>query len=250
MIRPRVGFRPHSDPQAQTIPNSTTQTHTSHSRNVGQDNAKRLMSDARVSDIMLTEAYVLGELGKPSKQGADMRDPGRSETHMIQPPTQAHMRQSSPEKGTATASDRLATYHTLNTPNAITQGATEAVLGWEPNKDPIGRLKALMDDKTWMPNVVDATHTSLYNLSDALRRWPRRADRHNKAEHRNHETETPKAQWNKPSSKTRRLTNFLNTQQGRERALLTQGASMIRCVEGAGTAESGVFDPLLPPNHG
>ena len=173
MIRPRVGFRPHSVPQA----------HTPHSQNVRQVIAKRLKGDARVSDIMLTEAYVLGELGKPSKQGADMRDPGRSETHMIPPPTQAHRQQPSPEKGTATASDRLATYHTLNTPNAITQGATEAVLGWEPNKDPIGRLKALMDDNTWKPNIVDAIHTSLSSLSDALRRWPRRAERHTGTAH-------------------------------------------------------------------
>jgi hypothetical protein len=137
----------------------------------------------------------------------------------------------------------------LNPEGATPLTANEAVLEWGPNRDPIGRLQALIDDKTWMPNVMNATHTSLYSLPDALRRWPRRAGRHNKTEHRKHEAKLPKAQWSKPSSKTRCLTDFLNTKQGRERALLTQGASMIRCVEGAGIADPGVFNPLLHSNH-
>ena len=170
MIRPRVGFDEHNDPLAQT--------YTTNSEHIRRKITKRLKNDATMNSITLSEAYVLGELGKPSQQGADMRDPGRSETHMILPPAQAHMQQPSPSKGTAMASDRLVTYHTLNSPNATAQGATEAVLGWEPNKDPIGRLKALMDDNTWKPNIVDAIHTSLSDLSDALRRWPRRAERH------------------------------------------------------------------------
>ena len=175
MIRPRVGFDEHNDPLAQT--------YTINSEHIRRKITKRLKHDATMNSITLSEAYVLGELGKPSQQGADMRDPGRSETHMILPPAQAHMQQPSPSKGTATASDRLVTYHTLNSPNATAQGATEAVLGWEPNKDPIGRLKALMYDNTWKPSIVDAIHTSLSNPSDALRRWPRRAERHTGTAH-------------------------------------------------------------------
>ena len=106
-----------------------------------------------------------------------------------------------------------------------------------------------MDDNTWKPNIVEATHTSLYNLADALRRRPRRAKGYNKTEHRDNNDKPHKAQWGKPSSKANRRTDFLQIKRNVEGAILNQGAAMLRFVEGAGTAKVAETPPHFYLNH-
>ena len=127
---------------------------------------------------------MLGETDIRAIEKVDVRAAGRS-SMQTQPLPHAHKHRAHPIAGTSTASDRMASFQALNPGSAISPTANEAVLEWEPNRDPIGRLQALIDDKTWMLNILEATHTSLYNRSDALRRWPRRAGGTRGTEHRN-----------------------------------------------------------------
>ena len=111
----------------------------------------------------------------------------------------------------------------LDTPHAQSGGANDGVLEWGPNRDPIGRLKAMIEDKTWQPDMVESTRTSLYSLADALRRRPRRTTRQttSRAVRSDHDRLSPVgAMLSKPSSKTQRLTGFLHIKRHVERAIL------------------------------
>ena len=174
----------------------------------------------------------------------DRRALGRSRAREV-PPTNHAQRHTVHSPRGDTEPKRIASPQTLINERAIEPNVSEVVLEWGPNNDPIGRLQAMIDDKTEMPKCIDAPHIPLHNLPDAHRRRPRRADGEQRVEHSDINPWYAKAQWGKPSSNTRRLIHFLNT----KRDLLNTGASISRFVEGTGIVGGIETHHPLHPDH-
>ena len=110
----------------------------------------------------------------------------------------------------------------------------------------------MIEDKTWQPDMVESTRTSLYSLADALRRRPRRTTGQitSRAVRSDHDRLSPaKAMLSKPISKAKRRTGFLLIKRNVERAILNHGDAMLRFVEGDGTADARQNPPLHQLNH-
>ena len=110
----------------------------------------------------------------------------------------------------------------------------------------------MIEDKTWQPDMVESTRTSLYSLADALRRRPRRTtgQHTSRAVRSDHDRLSPaKAMLSKPISKAKRRTGFLHIKRNVERAILNHGDAMLRFVEGDGTADARQNPPLHQLNH-
>ena len=181
---------------------------------------KQRLRDREQLTITKAEAFINGELISPEVHrplGIDCNKPRAG--------TLPQVANASPAYPMAGVGERIATLVSppLDTPHAQSGGANDGVLGWGPNRDPIGRLKAMIEDKTWQPDMVESTRTSLYSLADALRRRPRRTTRQttSRAVRSDHDRLSPVgAMLSKPSSKTQRLTGFLHIKRHVERAIL------------------------------
>ena len=131
--------------------------------------SKRVSSDKYLDVMSPNRPHYLGEVDMSVIEREDRRVLGRSRTREVPSITHAQEHIVHSPRGD-TKAKRMASPQTLINERAIEPTVNEVVLEWGPNNDPIGRLQAMIDDKTEMPKLIDAPHMPLHNPSDAHRR--------------------------------------------------------------------------------